>query len=282
MCRMLALMGTILPHSANKYEKMIKGLVSSAYYDPYAARIFGQRGASHKHGWGRATVYLEGNGISYSINKHIHPIYVVKPGGVQYTSSDVEYFRPFVIDLIHARAASPDTEVSIFNVQPFEFVTSTGDRLILAHNGSVDKERLVLDSKDKIPKEVAERHSDTFMLGYMLSQEVGKSLDISLLRKYKDYVKSALNLIALLITEEKVDVMFGSYFTNDEHDYYYKLFLKNERNSIMVSSSTAVDFYYDEEDASSWIPINKGEFYIGKVKYRDGGARLVDLNKNLL
>lgn len=282
MCRMLALMGTLLPHSANKYEKMIKGLVSSAYYDPYAAKIFGQKGASHKHGWGRATIYLQGNGISYSLTKSIHPIYVMKPQAIQYSSPDAEYFKPFIIDLIHARAASPDTKVSIFNVQPFEFVTDSGNRLILAHNGSVDKERLVSDAGDRIPKEVAESHSDTFMLGYMLSKEIGNSLEIESIRKYKDYVKSALNLIALLITEERVDVLFGSYFINDEHDYYYKLFLKNERNSLMVSSSTAVDFYYDEEETSSWIPINKGEFYIARIKYRDGNARLSELKKSLL
>jgi len=282
VCRMLALIGTPSTHSISKYEKLVSALVSSAYYDPYAERIFGPKGASHKHGWGRATIYLEGGGISYSITKHIHPIYVMKPPVQPAISVDTEYFNPFVIDLIHARAASPETKVNIFNVQPFEYITENGSRLILAHNGSVDKNRLVSELDGKILEEVAKKHSDTFVLGYRISQEVKDSLDLNVFRKYKEYVISALNLIALLITEDSIDVMFGSYFTNDEHANYYKLYLKNERNVLMISSSTAVDFYYDEEDSSGWIPVNKGEFYTGKIKFKEGTARLAELTKNSL
>ncbi|MEM0020973.1 MAG: hypothetical protein QW039_06590 [Fervidicoccaceae archaeon] len=279
MCRMLAMMGMPSTHSINTYEKMVSALVSSAYYDPYAKRIFGPKGSSHKHGWGRATLYLDSGNISYSIIKHMHPIYVKKPEIIPGNSVDSEYFKPFIIDLIHARAASPDTEVSIFNVQPFEFSTRTGEKLIIAHNGSVDKERLVSEIGSLVPEGVANRYSDTFMLGQSLSTELGKSFDISTIKRYKEYVKSALNLIAVLIAEGEIQVLFGSYFINADHAPYYRLYLKNERNSLIVSSSTAIDYYYDD-DISSWIPINNGEFYIGKIKYGEGMAKLSELTKH--
>ena len=282
MCRMLSLIGNLTPHALSSYEKLVEALVSSAYYDPYAAKIFGEKGSSHKHGWGRATVYLSTGKASYAITKHMHPVYVMKPDPIPLSSMDDDFFRPFLIDMIHVRAASPETPVNLFNVQPFEFVTKSGGRLIIAHNGSVDKEAIASELNGSISREVAEKHSDTFILGQALSQNIGEELDINAIRTYKQYVKSALNLILILMNDSSVQVAFGSYFTNSEQDQYYRLYLRNDGQSIIVSSSTAIDFYYDERGSQDWVPVKNGEFYKMKIAYRDGKARIADISKHLL
>ncbi|MGC8675866.1 MULTISPECIES: hypothetical protein [Fervidicoccus] len=279
MCRLFGFIGDP-GFEDTLYKPTLHAFVSSSYEDPYAANIFKRANFSHKEGWGVFTALINGRKVSYSIRKSLHPVYIDKPNDKLLNSEDERYYRPFAVKIFHARATSEKSTVNILNVQPFEFMTTSGSRLIIAHNGAVDKQKLIgmIDEKESY-KKIFEKYSDTYVMGKYLSSIIQDDIKHEQIKNLKEFTLSALNISLVLLNEEKIQVVFGNYYVNDEEKDYYKLYVKNLRDALVFSSSTAVDFYLsaDDKQNSGWFTLNNGDFYKFEVNYSKKIPKLEDL-----
>ncbi len=279
MCRIL---GSVGRYSLLKqyYGEMIRGLIGASEYDPYAARAFGPEEPSHKDGWGRATVLAGMRKIAVYMYKSLSPIFVDKPQDALPESELTKFSDPIVVDLLHARAGSKGMPVNYFSVQPFEIQTRSGARLFLMHNGSVSKEELAKDLKGKISGKVIERYSDSYLLALKLAELVEDSIDASVIKELKKYVKTALNIGITLIAESRVLAVFGSYYRRklprEYHDYYKMYVAGVGKRDLIYVSSTVIDFAeYRPKLVNSWEELPNGTYHIVSIEFlREGDAEI--------
>jgi glutamine amidotransferase len=284
MCRILGFIGR---HSVYKKisDELIKGIVGASRYDPYAVRAFGREEASHKDGWGRLRIFLGAGKTSIYLYRSTEPIFIDRPSEDSFETNIVRYSDPLMIDFIHARAASTGNPVNIFSAHPFETATKRGYKIFLMHNGTVDKYKVAETLENKVSEDILKNYSDTYILALKLGELLDEDVDINVLRKIKEYVKSALNIGLVLLAENKVSVVFGSYYKdNGSKDLknYYKLYMtdlteKNyEERNIIFASSTLVDFReYRPSFAESWRELENGEYHIIRIeRYKDKEMRI--------
>lgn len=271
MCRIIGALGRYSKIS-EYYIDLVKGLIGASEYDPYSARAFGESDASHKDGWGRATVYVDINKTSLFIYKSLSPIFVDKPVDPLFRSEILRSSDPIVIDFIHARAASAGMPVNFLSVQPFEALTQSGSRLILIHNGSVDKDLLAKELRGKISESVIKRYSDTYLLTLYLAEKIRDEFDPSILKESKEFVKTALNLGVILISNSKIEKIFGSYYKKEvlaqEYWDYYRMYMAQlDESTIFYASSTIIDFQsYRPKKISDWREIPNNTFYLVEIE----------------
>jgi hypothetical protein len=147
------------------------------------------------------------------------------------------------------------------------------------HNGAVDKYRLAETLEIKLSKEVIERYSDTYILALKLGELIDEEMNIEILRKIKGYVKTALNIGFVLLTDDEATVIFGSYHRDDlpiERKDYYRLYVTSlpekdpEEKNIVFASSTIVDFKeYRPKTVTDWRINDNGKYHMIKIKYDD-------------
>ncbi|MEM0235812.1 hypothetical protein [Thermofilum sp.] len=271
MCRLIGAVGrySIVRHY---YGELIKGLIGASEYDPYSLRAFGPEDVSHKDGWGRFSLLLGMgiNRIASSIYKSLSPIFVDKPQEVLPKTDLVNFSDPLILDFVLARAASTGMPINYLSVQPFEAQTRDGSRIIVIHNGSVHKDKLATEIGIKIPEEVVKKYSDSYILALKLAELINGELDPEILKQFKDYVKTALNLGIVLISENHVIKVFGSYYRKDlprEYWDYYKMYLASvERENFFYASSTIVDFMeYRPRNVEKWQEIENGAYFFIRI-----------------
>ena len=272
MCRILGSVGRY-SELRQYYSELIKGLVGSSEYDPHAVRAFGVGKHSHRDGWGRATIFVSPGRKALYMYKSLSPIFVDKPNQPLPEPELLKHCDPVTVDLIHARAGSRGMPLNYFSVQPFETQTRSGARLILMHNGSVDKDRLAKDLSYRLPDEVLEKYSDTYLLTLRLADLIGDEVSISAIRELSKYTKTALNLGIAVIGEDLVTAVFGSYYRErlpNEHRTYYKIYAARVGDgSIIFTSSTLVDFSeYRPKSLSKWEELPNGTFYFIKIRIK--------------
>lgn len=280
MCRIAGFIGP-LKVVQPLYRKFIPAFVKSAYSDPYAAKIFNRSHFSHRDGWGSSHIRIHSGRATIEFRKSLNPIYVEKPPLNLETSADDSYYNPYILALYHARAASPNTGITIFNVQPFIFTTKSGNILVIAHNGSVDKEKIVEKYKGDLDESFISRYSDSFFLGFDMARDIEGEIIPTHLSKYKQITTSSLNLEAALITDNYVQFVFGNYYLDESKGDYYAIYVKTYGNAVFFSSSTAVDLYLDKEDEFSegWTRLENGEFYSIKVNITEEEERVSKTEK---
>jgi len=272
MCRILGSVGRY-SELRQYYSELIKGLVGSSEYDPHAVRAFGAGRHSHRDGWGRATIFVSSGRKALYMYKSLSPIFVDKPNQPLPEPELLKYCDPITVDLIHARAGSRGMPLNYFSVQPFETQTRSGSRLILMHNGSVDKDRLAKDLSHRLSDEVIEKYSDTYLLTLRLADLIDNDVSISAIRELSKYTKTALNLGIAVISEDLVIAVFGSSYRKQlpsEHRTYYKMYsARVSGGSIIFTSSTLVDFNeYRPKSLSKWDELPNGTYYFIKIKIK--------------
>ncbi|MCD6341191.1 MAG: hypothetical protein J7L51_04515, partial [Desulfurococcales archaeon] len=262
------------------YSGLVKGLIGSSEYDPYAVKAFGPEEPSHRDGWGRATVFAGIRKVAVYMYKSLSPIFVDKPREDLPEPELIKFSDPIVADLLHARAGSKGMPANYFSVQPFEAQTRSGARLLLMHNGSVSKRDLARDLGSRVPEKVIERYSDSYLLTLKLAELIDDDIDASVIKELKKYVKTALNVGIAVIAEDKVTAAFGSYYSEKlpkEYWNYYRMYVaKVGEYSFIYASSTIVDFSeYKPKSVGSWEEIPNGTYYFVRIKLsREGDAEV--------
>lgn len=273
MCRLIGAVGrySTIKHC---YGELVKGLVGASAYDPYSVKAFGPQDASHKDGWGRFSLIV-GMGtdkIASSMYKSLSPIFVDKPQEILPRTDLVNFSEPLVLDFMLARAASTGMPINYLSVQPFEAQTRDGSRIVLIHNGSVYKDRLAVELGARIPEAIVKKYSDSYILTLKLAEAIDGELGPEILKQFKDYVKTALNLGIILISEDHVVKVFGSYYRKDlpkEYWDYYKMYVATvERDNLLYASSTVVDFVeYKPRSIEKWQEIDNGTYFFVRIDF---------------
>lgn len=269
MCRII---GSIGRYSILKqyYSELIKGIIGSSEYDPYAVKAFGPEEPSHKDGWGRTTIFAGIHKIAVYTYNSLSPIFIDKPQENIPEPELIKFSDPITIDLLHVRAGSTGMPVNYFSVQPFKAQTRSGAILFLMHNGSVNKDALANDLESKVSEKVLKRYSDSYLLTLKLAEIIEDDIDINVIRELKKYVKTALNVGITVIAENKIIVVFGSYHTassKERQDYYRMYIARINDHNFIYTSSTMVDFSeYKPKSISNWEEIPNGTYYFMKIK----------------
>lgn len=247
---------------------IIRSLIESSRFDPHSLKLFGASDASHSDGWGFARVVVSDGGVErVSIEKSVKPIY-----GDEWVRRIEEMGVPGdagVVEMIHARAASGGV-VGIRSTHPIEVDTSLGYKLLLIHNGSVDKLELLRRLGVDRESSYARTLNDTYFLARLMAQLVEHDITVELILDVARYTKTALNIAAVLVKDREVQVVVGSYYkTLDkpvERRNYYKVYRAYTGSSTIYSSSTVVDFYRPELDLE-WIEVPNGLFEIYRIRF---------------
>jgi predicted glutamine amidotransferase len=249
---MLTLLGD--PKAVKKYQgELIDSLIKSAERDPYL-ELRGVRPPSHGDGWGYVVIDVyDRDLISVSEYRSLRPIFEDPVARESYLDDSARK----VVEVFHARKSSVGMARNIFSVHPIGLYTRAGLRLYVAHNGTLNKASLAkllsLGPEDPFTK----RCSDTCLLAEYLARNLGEALDISLLEEVKKYTVSALNLILVLLAEDRVEVVYGSYYKKNEE--YYRLYVAEADNFLAVASSTLID-YYRPRVPLEWFQLGNGEY----------------------
>ncbi len=270
ICRIIGLVGRY-SEVKDYYAELIRGIVGASEYDPYSVRAFGPEDFSHRDGWGRFSLFVGlGNRIASYMYKSLSPIFVDKPKEFISKTDLFDLADLMILEFIHARAASSGMPINFFSVQPFEVITRNGSRLILVHNGSIYKEKLASEIETRLSEEAIKKYSDSYILALKLAESIEREFDPSILAQFKDYVKTALNLGIILISDDHIVKVFGSYYRKDlpkEYQDYYRMYMVTlGSENIMYASSTLIDFVeYKPKSISQWKEIQNGTYYFVRI-----------------
>lgn len=271
MCRILIAYGR-LSHLRTYYSDLTNGIMGASYYDPYQVKAYGAGEQAHKDGWGRITLLVGMGKLSVNYYRSLAPIYVDTLTNEFLDKKMIDMYDPLIIDLVHSRAASAGSPINIYSVQPFEYQTSTGSRLFLIHNGSVDKKGLASDI-ESLDRVWLERYSDSYVMGLWLARKLGDRIEPQLISELKRYVLTALNLGVLLIAPSRVQLLIGSYYREPAEPPkrdYYKLYIAELASSLVITSSTLVDFdEYRPRSIGSWRELLNGTYYMVDIPIQE-------------
>ena len=200
-------------HGSNKaeLERLVKCLIRAANKDPL------RNGVKHGDGWG--IVAVDSDGIVYY--RSGNPIYTE----VNVLTSLLDELKGEFKVIVHARLASDKSLVSSYYSHPY---MDYNDKLIiyLAHNGSVDKDKLSsslgIDGSKMVDSELALKYISL------------KGLDS--VKELESYTKTALNLLLLVIRRGDDPLSAKLYYYNyyKKDDEYYKLYING--NAVYSSS----------------------------------------------
>ncbi|MEM1527037.1 MAG: class II glutamine amidotransferase [Ignisphaera sp.] len=198
---------------------------------------------AHTHGWGYAYVYSSFNELGLSLYKTSLPI---TADGINMPLIPRHFDWIFMI--LHSRLTT-EKSIDVLNSHPYYFHQPGKISIWLAHNGSLDKEKL---AKDLNMESLTKNYSDSYFLTQWLGRNIS-SMDIEDFRSIiKDIVnkiaelgilKSALNFVAIVLDEleKKVLGLAINYIAEDYmnlFDYYTLYKADIGRKSVAIVSST--------------------------------------------
>lgn len=195
---------------------------------------------SHMHGWGFAYIYSVSNDMGCMYFRTSIPIAFDNSMAVTATP---RYFD-WILMVLHSRLTFEEP-VDVMNSHPHHFSRVGEFSIWLAHNGSVDKEKI---AKELGLTDIVRRYSDSYFLTQWIGRNMGglNSKDIvDTIRSIVDLgvVRTSLNLVAIILDEIKRRVIglalnFVAEESMDMLEYYrlYKVGIGNE--SVAIASST--------------------------------------------
>ncbi|ARM76720.1 class II glutamine amidotransferase [Acidianus manzaensis] len=234
MCRMFAYYG----FSSQRVKELFECLKKSASNDVYYPK-------PHEDGWG-FILLTKDKLIHY---RDVNPIFFVDDFPLNLKDEEM-------MIIVHARQASDKKLVSSFFSHPY---LETNEKYIfyLAHNGSVDKEKIAkelnIESNYLVDSEL--------LLKYLVQRE---NYD-----KIKEYTKSSLNIILLKIKREnrEAELSFMNYYneeyikTKNVNEKYYVMFYSN-KNGNAVFSSTLAHYCGEGKEVEKGKMIELGKMFI--------------------
>jgi glutamine amidotransferase len=245
------------------YPPLIGALVGAASFDPHGVALFGPQEQRHADGWGRLTLHVAPGRAAVSSYHSMEPLYVDRPprGPPMAGELFAGALNPLIIDLIHARAGSYGMPVNLHSTHPVEAVTRSGARLYLMHNGAVDKAELLRELGIAPESAYARRYNDTYFLAQLLALHIEDELDARALQLASKYVKTALNIAALLLGDGRAELVVGSLYRlleePEKRAAYYRLYRAEDevKGITLFASSTLVDV----PDYSGGLPLTWSE-----------------------
>jgi len=275
MCRLLAF--SAKNESLSQTKKLINAFMKASENDPYLIRITGGNSRSHDDGWGYALAgeWLNG-GIHVLHYRSIKPVYEDLDGLYKLINT-LERVR-WVTALLHSRKASRGYGKTLNDVHPFHAVNHEGIDLWVAHNGSIDTQKLG-SGLSNFPKTRADTLGLTLYLSKFSIRRLEEKLKELLTNKA---VKSALSL-GILIMEAgeppKLKILnFNNYEGKDEvKAKYYRLYGYFEKGLMAIASSTVAENYGMPVKA-----LNNGEIVNLEIYSTEGNTELKYTRKNIL
>jgi glutamine amidotransferase len=250
-------------------NSLLTSLVRASESDPYLRELYGRY--SHGDGWG-ALVLDVGSDVRLVTFKSLTPIFKDNLDVLGFSRSSK------TVEVIHARAASRNTPVNLFSTHPIEVTTASGYRVLVAHNGSVDKSRLahIVGYNDR----EYNLYNDTYFLAKFIAKKLEEYSTLEggashheivnvfkqILKDSLDYVISALNLGLLLMREDEAYLLVGSYYEGEDErrKKYYRVYTGSIGNSRVYASSTIVELYNPTVKVE-WRELRRGEYYLYKI-----------------
>jgi len=267
LCRMLIMVdnGELL----SLRSLLLASLVEASREDPYFHELYGKY--SHSDGWG-ALVLDVGSGMRLVTVKSLTPIFEDNLKVLDLSRSSR------AVEVIHARAASENTPVNLFSTHPIEVSTAGGYKILLAHNGSVDKNGLarrvgyndieynLYNDTYFLAKFVAKRVEEYLGLGGGISHHEVSNIFKRILKDSLNYVRTALNIALLLMMKDKAYLLVGSYYRgeNERSKRYYRMYLGNIGDSRVYASSTLVE-HYKPAVKVEWRELRRGEYHLYEI-----------------
>ena len=275
MCRLLAF--TAKGENLPKTKKLINAFMKASENDPYLNQITGGNSRSHNDGWGYALVgeWLNG-GIHVLHYRSIKPVYEDLDGLYKLVNT-LERVR-WVTALLHSRKASREYGKTLNDVHPFHTVNHEGIDFWVAHNGSIDTQKLGSESSN-FPK----TRADTLVLTLYLSKFSVRRLEEKLKELLRNnVVKSALSLGILIMEAGKPPMLkvlnFNNYEGKDEvKAKYYRLYGYFEKSLMAIASSTVAENY-----GMPVKPLNNGDIVNLEIYSTEGNTELKYARKNIL
>jgi len=273
MCRIL-----ISSRKASKlyniYPDLVSSLIKASRYDEYEFKLYGS--TSHKDGWGRLNIQALDGSLSISIHKSLRPIYVDKPTIRLAPYPFEEYLEnTYIIDFMHSRASSRGMPINIFSVQPFYATTEAGYKLYLIHNGKVDKEVLADELDISKDSSLYKLYSDSYILTLYITKISSGEIKPDIVKNLVKYTSTALNIGVILVTDNYIDMLIGSYYIGGDKPKeardYYKLYFIDGDDMMVYLSSTLIDFEdYRPKSVKDWRELDNGEYHLYRFDYREG------------
>lgn len=269
MCRQIIVIGD--GRSVNSVRiPLIESLIKSSRYDPHSIALFGSSDASHSDGWGAVRVLLTSTGVErIVIKRSLRPIY--EDVWAEHLGEERFPEEAGVVEMVHARAATSGV-VDVRGTHPIEVDTKMGYKLLLVHNGSVDKLELLRRLGIDRESTYAKVYSDTYFLAQLMALLIDCDISERVIGDVVRYTKTALNIGAVLIKDREVQVVAGSYYKvldkPVERRNYYKMYRAYRNSLILYTSSTVIDFYKPEIDLK-WVEIPNGFFEIYKLRFNE-------------
>lgn len=235
MCRILFYSGAV----TKRVLTLINYIVKAGKNDPLLYRASRSRRSSHSDGWGYVVITPQ----KQAYYRSTKPIYEDREG-INKIVNLVKKLN-YVTLLIHVRAAS-EGGINILNTQPISF-SKPPLEFFIAHNGTLDKHKLIHALHLNIDKQSLSEFSDTYIAGtYLLNNQV--MLDLQhLIKTYRElalYTKTAFNTVTLFHTilggkTKRVIVITNYYKARDRvEEEYYQFYIEENKDYMACYSST--------------------------------------------
>lgn len=235
MCRILFYNGAV----TKRVLTLIDYIVKAGKNDPLLYKASKSRKSNHSDGWGYIIITPQEQ-IYY---RSTRPIYEDREEIIKI----INLMRKLdhVTMLIHVRAAS-EGGINILNTQPISFSKPLLE-FFIAHNGTLDKRKLVHELHLNIDKQLLPELSDTYIAGtYLLNKQERLNLQqlIKVYRELAMYTKTAFNTVTLFHTllgdkTKRIVVITNYYKIKDRvKEEYYKLYIEENKDYTTCYSST--------------------------------------------
>ncbi len=265
MCRSLISLGRI-SDIFNYYGRLVNSLIKASEYDPYNIALFGPDDISHDDGWGRLFIKVGSDKVEMVLKRSTAPIFIDKPK-ISLGEADQ---NAIYVDIVHSRDSSIGMPINLFSVHPFETETRCGYLLYLVHNGAVKKD-IILDwvGVDK-NSDHAKLYTDSYFLARYIAMNICDSLSPHPIREASRIVDGGLNLGVVLVTDNYIDVLVGSYYvpTNKPKETrdFYKMYRARLGDTVIYVSSTLIDFEeYNPRLPVEWDEVNNGTYDVYRL-----------------
>ncbi len=258
-------------------KDLLKSFIKASEEDPYLYSLTEKREKSHNDGWGYVLVTLGTEDPSIIHYKTKTPVFRDEKGLKQLMDL-IEEDNGIVTGLIHSRKASKGNQTTLIDVHPYHETSIDGSELWLAHNGSIDKQK-ISDGNNL-------ERSDSYYLLKHLSSFKKSDIPLELKRLAKTTtVKGGYNLGILAVSSYSTDLMITVYNPRYENKAYYnylKMYEIRGDNSLFVVSSTIHDYYrnYYEGHAIDITEIENGKLIIVEIRINQSIIKI--MNDNLL
>lgn len=242
MCRLALYAST---KSCHGFEELLEcfrlGSLNDFVLDSY------RRGRRvHPHGWGYAYVYQMLNDMGFAFYKTSLPIFsdvIIAP--------EMSKYFDWIVFILHSRLTSGEP-IDVLNSHPYYFNRLGEISIWLAHNGALDKGKIV----EKLSaKQLAERYSDSYFLTQFIGKNITTSTKENIIEVLNNIielnvVESSLNIVAIILDEVKKEVigLAVNYVAEKAINMfdYYRLYRVDVGGSTVVITSSTIALYLNK------------------------------------